>query len=316
MTAKKKEADAAAEAPPAKNGFSPISGEKLIQLYSTMVQCRMLEERIGLLFRQGKLQGSDAAWAGQEAAVTGVVLDMLPEDALGLSGNGLIASFVKGVPLECLFRPLLTQEEAGADAGSSSVDRMGYAPLNVLASPFASVARQGRAAKVAQANKKKKNNRIVVAFCGEEPASQGSWHKTLRLAGAQDLPMIFVCLSGLEGEAENPKPSAQPGGGSSKPQEDGIPRIPVDGSDVVAVYRVASEAIARARRGAGPTIVECKADAAEGRKAGDPLAKMEKYLTGKGLFRENRKAEVGIQFGKDLDVAIGLAEKPQSPRGM
>ena len=109
--------------------------------------------------------------------------------------------------------------------------------------------------------------------------------------------------------------------------------ITVDGNDVVAVYRVAQEAIARARRGQGPTLIECKTyrwyghseiDPAKYRdpeeverwKAKDPIANMEKYLTGKGLFSAEWKQEIVDGFNKELDAAIEIAEKSALPEGV
>jgi TPP-dependent pyruvate/acetoin dehydrogenase alpha subunit len=78
-----------------------------------------------------------------------------------------------------------------------------------------------------------------------------------------------------------------------------VPIIPVDGSDVVAVYRVATESIAHARKGNGPTLIDCVAYRLEGQrraKREDPLGKMETYLAGKGLFDCNLKSKISIEF--------------------
>jgi TPP-dependent pyruvate/acetoin dehydrogenase alpha subunit len=112
-----------------------------------------------------------------------------------------------------------------------------------------------------------------------------------------------------------------------------FPGITVDGNDVVAVYRVAQEAIARARRGQGPTLIECKTyrwyghseiDPAKYRdpeeverwKAKDPIAGWRRYLTGKGLFTAEWKQEIVDGFNKELDAAIEIAEKSSLPEGI
>jgi pyruvate dehydrogenase E1 component alpha subunit len=83
-----------------------------------------------------------------------------------------------------------------------------------------------------------------------------------------------------------------------------FPTIAVDGNDVVAVYRVAHEAIAHARMGDGPSLIECQTDG-----PGDPILNMEKYLSGKGLFTDGFKAEVTDRFRRELDAAIEVAQK-------
>jgi pyruvate dehydrogenase E1 component alpha subunit len=112
-------------------------------------------------------------------------------------------------------------------------------------------------------------------------------------------------------------------------QSCGFPRITVDANDVVAVYRVASEAIAHARKGNGPTLIVCKTyrlnehSTAGSRKQAatlqmespedhDPILNMEKYLAGKGLFRKQLKASIAADFCEDLYGAFELVTKSQA----
>jgi pyruvate dehydrogenase E1 component alpha subunit len=327
MTVQDKEAGAAVEAQPAKNGFSLIPGEKLQQLYITMLKCRILEERVQSLVKQGTLHGSYASLPGREAAVAGIVGDLTPEDALGLSDRDLAASFVKGVPLEELIRRIFGHG-ANAEMESASTGQVGFASMNMLAPVNALSSRLGLSIKLAQANKLDRNGKVAVVFCGDEPAAQDSWHEALKIASRQELPIIFVFHSNFGGKTESPEPPAKSGDNNTRAPGDEIPLIPVDGSDVVAVYRVASESITRARKGSGPTIVECVSFGLEGktavshakqrlgqelswRKAGDPIAKMEGYLTRKGLFSAGLSTQVCLEFNKELDAAIVLAEKLQ-----
>jgi len=325
MTVKDMKAEASVEAPPGKNGFSLISSEKLIQLYGTMLKCRMLEERVQSLLKQGRLRCGYSAAAGQEAAAAGIVLDLLREDSVGPPDSGLMACFVRGLSWERLFRKLLAPGE-GPETELPASDRSGFASLNVL-DPASTLSSQlNLSIKVAQTNKLERNGLIAVVFCDEEPASQDSWHEALKIAGRQELPMIFVLN---RDESHSQESRVKPGGNSTRAPENGIPSIPVDGSDVVAVYRVASEAMGRARKGFGSTVIECVASGLSGRAAvrsgkdsprkdaewwrvGDPIAKMEEYLTRKGLFRAALRTEVCIEFNQELDAAIALAEKVDS----
>jgi len=84
-----------------------------------------------------------------------------------------------------------------------------------------------------------------------------------------------------------------------KTKDYAFPSIAVDGNDVVAIYRVASEAIVRARKGHGPTLIVCRRWA-----AGDPLMNMEKYLIHKGLFNEQRKQQVAASLSRELDATL------------
>ncbi len=300
MTNEMKEAGAPATALGAKNGFSLISTEKLMQLYATMLKSRLLDERLIALCGEADFAGSYSSVAGWEASLAGALIDLLPEDTLCVSPRDFVGSFIKGVPLDRIFSRVLFPTGSQENGRSSNV----FAPSTVAA-------RLEIATDAARDNKKEKNNRIAVVFLDEICAPDGVLHEALKLAGGQSLPILFVCLVG-------------PDVMSSKAPPCGVPCIPVEGRDVVAVYRVASEAIARARRGSRPTLIDCKSlmdDCPEGRnasgntpreeasgKASDPILNMENYLTAKGLFDGNLRAEVCAGFHRELDRVTEIAK--------
>jgi TPP-dependent pyruvate/acetoin dehydrogenase alpha subunit len=116
--------------------------------------------------------------------------------------------------------------------------------------------------------------KVTLLFSSIKPSAQSSWLKALTLAADHDLPILFVAL-------DRPPRSNSPVNCDAIPlKKNGyaLPFISVDGNDVVAVYRVASEAITHARKGNGPTLIDCRFST-----AGDPLENMQKYLIGKGL---------------------------------
>src|SRR6202011_4399884 len=92
----------AAEAAPSKNGSSLVSDEKLKQLYSTMVKCRVLEERIRILKKQARFKGNYYAAVGQEATEVGTTIDLRDEDTIAPSHRDFIANYIKGVPLNAM----------------------------------------------------------------------------------------------------------------------------------------------------------------------------------------------------------------------
>jgi TPP-dependent pyruvate/acetoin dehydrogenase alpha subunit len=134
------------------------------------------------------------------------------------------------------------------------------------------------ASRMAAGNKASRN--IVILFSGSVRASQASWLRALNLAAAQSLPMLFVSFN----RRQSSGPPIEILNIPRKPGGYALPSISVDGNDVVAVYRVASEAIAHARKGHGPTLIECLV-----LNPGDPIHNMMKYLIRKGLAPgENR----------------------------
>ena len=319
-----------AVAPAARNGFSLISDEKLLQLYSTMLKCRMIAEQVGIYLRQSKFAGNGYPAAGQEAAVVGVAIDLLPEDIVVSSHHDLIANFIRGVPLDRILFHLFALA-AIPDKGRLAPARANDPPPSEFAPP-AAIAEQLKITNgAALANKNGKNGKIAVSFLDGGAASLGSWHDALNFAGVHNLPIVFVRQNNGPVEPGSMRALTETEDIALHAQACGIPSIAVDGNDVVAVYRVASESIARARLGRGPTLIDSRTDHQCGHTgsdlskganpvkperwaAGGPLLSMEKYLTGKGLFSEEFKLGVAAGFGRELEAAFEAAESPSPAR--
>ena len=260
-----------------KPGFSIISNEKLLQLYTAMLKCRALEERVQLLFPRNKLTGNRGS-ASREAIAVGVALDLLPEDTVAASPDDLVVNFIwneiHGQPLDKHFTRLYAHATRPSAAAHFKL-----------------------AAVAAQANKAAKNGKISVAFSCN---GSGFSPKALKDAGDRQLPILFVRQTRLPAKPPTGKKL------TGATEISGIPVIPVDGSDVVAVYRVSTEAITHARKGNGPTLIDCIFEHSETR---DPLLQMETNLTRKGLFSEEGKRQVAAAFKRELDEAVEAAAR-------
>jgi pyruvate dehydrogenase E1 component alpha subunit len=254
-------------------GFSIISNEKLLQLYAAMLKCRALEERVQILFPRNKLTGKRGA-NSQEAVAVGVALDLLPEDTVTASPGDLIVNYIHDEPLDKLFARLYAHATRPSPAAQFKL-----------------------AAVAAQTNKAAKNGKIALAFSSN---GSGFSPEALNAASDRQLPILFVRQTRLT--TEPPRGKKQTGAAEIS----GIPVIPVDGSDVVAVYRVSTEAITHARKGNGPTLIDCIFEPSEAR---DPLLQMETYLTRKGLFSEESKRQVAAAFKRELDDAVKTAAR-------
>jgi TPP-dependent pyruvate/acetoin dehydrogenase alpha subunit len=120
---------------------------------------------------------------------------------------------------------------------------------------------------------------VVVAYVGHDEVGKGVWRKVLELAGRLELPVIFVVLPAAKGENRDGVTNL-----SAKTARWGVPRIPVDAGDAVALYRVAQESLGRTRGGDGPVLIECVAYRTEGSRggaSGDPLVQMKDFLLGR-----------------------------------
>jgi TPP-dependent pyruvate/acetoin dehydrogenase alpha subunit len=140
--------------------------------------------------------------------------------------------------------------------------------------PFVTVASSAQRA-VSSARANQDGQKVTLLFSSSKPSAQAVWLNALARAADHNLPILFVSLAPPAASAEPFSIESIP----SKRRGYAFPHIRVDGKDVVAVYRVASEAIVHARKGNGPTLIDCPASEAE-----DPLQNMQTYLSGKGLF--------------------------------
>jgi TPP-dependent pyruvate/acetoin dehydrogenase alpha subunit len=293
------------ESADAKEAFLLISNAKLIEIYATMVRCRVIEERARQLFAQGKLRGDLSASAGREASAAAIAGELQQEDALSVASGDLMPGIVKGVALESVFRSISEGDIATADAD-------GFRSLHVVL-PLSVATQIREVCEFALTERAKKRGRIAVAFFAGEGASLERWQEAMSLAGEQELPIVFVRHGAHGGQ----KATTAKGRGESSALVNGIPAIAVDGSDAVALIRVACEAIARARQGRGATLIEClilneieptgagkdRIYKERGLMREDPVSGMENYLKRKGLWNDEVKPNVVADMRKKLDVA-------------
>ncbi len=300
------------EVPGGENGFSLISNGKLIELYAAMVKSRMVVERAGFLKQKGALAGDLDGGRGREAAIAGVGVDLLADDTLSPSRCDLVSSVIKGMALHRMFSRLASPENDHA----RTPEKVQFdEEVNVMIPDLNLDAKFDAAREAAAAHKAAKNGRIVVVTCGDGAPGIGCWSKALTHAGDHELPMIFVWHNDA-GEAREPLVGHD--GIASRTPDRSLPAITVDGGDAVAVYRVASESIQRARRLRGPTLIECRCEVsarfvgqANGKRpeSKDPIDTMETYLIGKGLFSAEMKRNIAKEFDRELDAATRFLDR-------
>jgi pyruvate dehydrogenase E1 component alpha subunit len=268
-----------------------------------MIKSRMVVERAGHLKEKGVLAGDLDGSRGREAAIAGVGIDLLQEDTLSPSHCDLVSSVIKGMPLDRMFLRLTSNGNGHATTPENAhLDR----DANVMAPGLHMDAQLNAACEAARAHKAAKNSKIVAVTCGDGAASLGCWREALTRAGELELPIIFVWHND---PADRQESLIERDDLRSKTTSRNIPAITVDGADAVAVYRVASESIQRARRLRGPTLIECRSGLLPGQANGkqpewnDPINTMETYLIAKGLFNPDLKRKIAAVFDRELDAA-------------
>lgn len=198
------------------------------------------------------------------AAAVAACIDHLPGDVVAAPTLDFLPSFVEGKSIALVLSAMLT-------------------PTTVQRARFAAQLRKALA--TARRHHRNGNHKIVIV-CGR-PATGRLWQTMLRDATNERLPIIFVCKG--QSQRRSLRPTRY------------LPAIAVDRDDVVALYRVASEGIAHARRGNGPTLIECFPWSTKGHTGRpDPIAKLEAYLAQKSISPARRKATVTADFESEL----------------
>jgi 2-oxoisovalerate dehydrogenase E1 component len=244
------------EVPGAPSSSRLPSPEGLLSLYRDLLRPRVIEERMLLLVRQGKL----SKWfsgIGQEAIAVGVTSALQIDDWVLPMHRNLGVFTTRGVDLLSLFRQLLGRE-GGFTKGRDRTFHFGYLEKRIVGMISHLGAMLPVADGLALAAQLGGTGRVVAAFTGDGATSEGDFHEAVNLAAVWRLPVLFVIennqygLSTPASEQYACRDLADRGVGY------GIPGVAADGNDVLTVFQAASSAADRARRGLGPTILEFK----------------------------------------------------------
>jgi TPP-dependent pyruvate/acetoin dehydrogenase alpha subunit len=221
-----------------------------------MVLSRMMEDRLRNLFTAGELRGRIVSGRGQEAVPAGSALTLRPDDAIAPIHRDLSAHLIRGTtPLE-IFRQYLgrrTSLTAGRDGDVHMGDwSKGVFPMvSHLPDSFPVIGG------IAFGFKLEESDRVAMAYCGDGSMSTGTWHESVNFAAVFDLPIVYILENNQYAYSTPLAKQSRVTHLADRGPAYGIPGVSVDGNDVAAVFDAASDAVARARAGEGPSFVEC-----------------------------------------------------------
>ncbi len=234
-----------------------LTVEDLREMYRLMLLGRRFTERALELAREKRLPVGMHPSAGQEAVGVGACYGLRPSDWVIPSLRTTEAFWTRGVTVLQMFDAIMGN--AGSiNSGKESFHHSGYPELGILAGTAMVGAQIPESVGVGWAMKMKKTDNVMVCFFGDGAAGRGDFHEGLNLASLLKVPVVFICENNLYFQTV---PSSV-----GQPIQDiadhaaayAMPGEIVDGQDVLAVYNATEQAIARARAGAGPTLLECK----------------------------------------------------------
>lgn len=262
-----------------------FSSETILDIYTRMLRIRRFEEQVGKLFAQGQLPGFVHLYIGEEAVGAGVCAALRDDDYIISTHRGHGHVIAKGGDFDRMMAELFGKATGYCKGKGGSMHIADFSigmlgACGIVGGGIPVAVGAGLSAKT------RGTDQVSVTFFGDGAANEGSFHESLNLASVLKLPVLFVCENNQYGEftpadkAMNIKDVAIRAAGY------GIPGVIVDGTDALAVHEAAQEAVARARRGEGPTLIEAKTHRKGGHAEGE-----EAFLGGQQYRSEAEKLD-------------------------
>lgn len=293
------------------------SNETLREMHHQMVRIRLFEETIQKCYFEGKSPAFDIAAgpvpgemhlaAGQEPVAAGVCAHLRPSDAVTATHRPHHVALAHGMDMKKLAAEIFGKE-TGLGHGKGGHMHLFDAATNFGCSGIIAEGMPG-AAGAGLAFKKLGTDNVAVSFFGEGAANQGAFHESLNLAALWTLPVVFVCEDNAWAISVPKDKATAIANNSDRATAYGIPGVLVPDNDPVAIYEAAGEAVARARRGGGPSLIEVKTDRLFGHFEGDPQVYRSKeemaLLSERDALRafESRLIETGVLSSADAQAA-------------
>jgi len=306
-----------------------VSNEKAIGMYKKMYLIRKYEESIYYLFLEGIMPGTIHQSHGQEACAVGMIYDLRKEDYVQSTHRPAGHCLAKGVSLKSMMCEMFGKAN-GCCKGKGGAMHTG--DISIGMPPSIAIVGGGIPIAVGMGItcKMKKTDNVVVCFFGDGANNEGSYHESLNAAAIWDLPVIFVCENNQYGASTNYHLVNKLENLSDRAAAYGIPGISLDGNNVFEVNRVANEAINRARKGEGPTLIELKTyrigghsrnDACSYRNKdeekywfnNDPINNCRKYLLENNIISEEELSEIESEIETEIEDSIEFAKKSPDP---
>ena len=229
---------------------------QLIGLYRTMRLIRRFEERVVELVNRDEIPGVTHEYVGQEAVATGVCAALRPDDVITSTHRGHGHILAKGGDPRRMMAELMGKV-SGYNRGRGGSMHIAELSLGIYGANGIVGAGTPIACGAALAGKLARSDRVAVSFFGDGGMNQGVVHEAMNLAAIWKLPVVFVCENNGYAISASISEMAAVERLADRAAAYGMPGTSVDGMDVLAVHAAASEAVERARTGAGPTLLEC-----------------------------------------------------------
>jgi acetoin:2,6-dichlorophenolindophenol oxidoreductase subunit alpha len=306
-----------------------LSNEQMIEMFTVMTKIRAFENTVADYFAAGKIPGFVHLYVGEEAIATGVCANLTKADYITSTHRGHGHLIAKGGVLNSMMGEIFGKK-TGYCKGKGGSMHIADVDLGILGANGIVGAGPPLATGAALACKYLKKDAISVCFFGDGASNEGTTHEAMNLASCWKLPVVFINENNMYGISSCTTVSMCVPNIADRASAYDIPGIVVDGNDVMAVYEAAKEAIARARAGKGPTLIECKTYRHRGHfegdpcvyrdqsevdewKAKDPIPRFEQKLISLGVASAAKIDEIKASVAKEIEAALKFAQDSPFP---
>ncbi|HEU5432041.1 MAG TPA: thiamine pyrophosphate-dependent dehydrogenase E1 component subunit alpha [Thermomicrobiales bacterium] len=251
-------------------GPAGLDRARLLDMYERMTQIRVFEELAGKNFAAGLIPGFVHLYAGEEAVAVGICSQLTDRDVITSTHRGHGHCIAKGVAIDGMVAELMGKA-TGVCKGKGGSMHIADVEKGMLGANGIVGGGMPLACGAALTAKTLGTGGVAVSFFGDGASNQGTFHESLNLAAIWKLPVIFVCENNGYAEATPVRYHCSASDIANRAAAYEVPGVVVDGLDLFAVYEAAAEAIARARRGEGPTLIEAKTYRYYGHFQGDQI---------------------------------------------
>ncbi len=308
---------------------TPVSLHEGLDLFERMLLIRRFEERAAQLRAEGLIPGFLHPYIGQEATAVGVCKALSVEDVLTSTHRGHGHMIARGADPARMYAELFART-GGYNRGKGGSLHMIDTALGFLGANGIVGGGIPIAGGAALQFKRTSSSAVAVTFFGDGASNEGAFHETLNLAALWKLPVLFICENNLYGEFTRQSDHMVLDNVADRAVAYGMPGVIVDGNDVLAVREVTREAVERARRGDGPTLIETKTYRHRGHFEGDmaryrpkeevaewmardPLVTFPKRLSSEFSATETDLGDVRTRVESRLETAIAWAKEQEHP---
>ena len=307
--------------------------QPLLHMYGNMLRIRCFEERLAEESAQGNIPGLLHLYVGEEAVAVGACTPLRKEDYITSTHRGHGHCIAKGGNLARMMAELFAKE-TGYCKGRGGSMHIAAPEIGIVGCSAIAGAGIPIAAGVGLSIQMRGTDQVCVSFFGDGASNTGAFHEGMNLAALWKLPVIYVLENNMYAISVAASRSSRVRNIADRAEAYGMESAVADGMDVLSVYHAVSEAVARARRGEGPTLVECRTYRFRGHHEGDPkkgetyrtrgemdewekkdpIQRLARYITSERRGTESQLETIRQETIKEVNDAVTFAKQSPSPR--